>query len=64
MAKPNPNLWSVKYSYGKFGAEAQLWILGASVAVAEKKARGFLKKRGEQRVRIVEIKNEGTIDVF
>lgn len=63
MGKPSRTLWAVTVQYDVNDTD-QLWILAASTATAGTKAERFLRARGDRGFEIVEIKSEGTIDVF
>jgi len=65
MPNPNPNLWSVRYtSKLEPAGVTSLWILAPDAGSAERKAKRFLKRLGDQKIRIVGIKHNGTIDAF
>lgn len=65
MAKPNPNLWAVSISVdGSTTPFDTYWICAATMQSAIAKAKAVAKRVGLRRVRITEVKWEGTIDAF
>lgn len=60
---PNPNLWSIKFTTRHHGT-IDLWILGATAATAEQKAKRKLKRERIAGAKVMSINHEGTIDVF
>lgn len=65
--KPNPNIWSVKYSHvDAYGRRdySKVWVLAASISGAEQKARRCIRFLGRRQVAITGLKHKGTIDAF
>jgi hypothetical protein len=59
-------LWSVGYNVNGYRADEDLLILGGTIeSITRKAKRVALRKHGRKsRIRITELKREGTIDAF